>query len=467
MKKLTEQDRAILKLFSPGFGGTNVPDWLKRYLENGLGGVTLFGSNVPDLERASNLIKELRKYNSEIVISIDEEGGDVTRIFANNGSPIPSAALLGQIDDLDFTTQSFFNLGLYLAHLDIDLALAPVADLVVNSKNPIVGVRSFGSNPESVSKHVVAALKGFQNAGISACAKHFPGHGGALEDSHLSLPKISCSYEELFNTHLQPFNAAIEAKVDSLMVGHLLVETIDNQHSASLSKNVMQDLLRKKLKFKGTIITDALDMGAVGGASYISKSARLAILNGADFLCFSGLADQSVFINESLVELNLAINKGLISIDQLIESGNRINLLRKEKDKKTSITKLDVNKIKSGFFAKGHISFKSNQIRYSKIQSAPTIAAGHINWGFKNLTNYKKTYFQEVDLNSNPDLVIFRDAWRNKDILNVLLTFQENNPDCIFIDMGWPTEEFSPKNLIRTFGVGEVVNQAVLEMVLN
>ena len=183
-------DSAILKTFSPGFGGPTVPEWLKPWLENGLGSVTLFASNTPNFETAQNLIAELLSYNPEILIAIDEEGGDVTRLFVREGSRYPTPALLGQCDDEDLTYRSYNSMGAVLRDLGIDITYAPVADVVTVENNPIVGVRSFGMTTDVVSRHVKQAVRGLQDAGVSACIKHFPGHGAVVEDSHHDLPYI-------------------------------------------------------------------------------------------------------------------------------------------------------------------------------------------------------------------------------------------------------------------------------------
>lgn len=235
-------ERAILSHLSPGFGGTRIPDWMKSWLEKGLGGVTLFSSNCPSIEETANLIAELRRYTPHVIISIDEEGGDVTRLFVREGSPFPTPAMLGRSDDLELTMNSYMELGKILKQVGIDLNLAPVADVSVNQLNPIVGVRSFGSNFELVTRHLKVAVEGLRRAGIASSIKHFPGHGGVLEDSHHDLPQLEGDLKEIESTHLKPFLTAIEAGVDSIMMGHIVTPALDKEFPASLSKKIITHL---------------------------------------------------------------------------------------------------------------------------------------------------------------------------------------------------------------------------------
>ena len=466
MISFTTQEKNALNLFSPGFGGTKVPEWLKKFLDNGLGGVTLFGSNTPDLETTNNLVAQLRIYNPDLIVSIDEEGGDVTRLFAREGSPIPSAALLGKINNLEFTEKCFLNLGNILKSLDIDMTFAPVADVVSSPKNPILGVRSFGIDTDLVCEHIAAAVTGLKKAKVSSSLKHFPGHGGAIEDSHHSLPRVRETYEILEEIHLKPFLSGITAGADSIMVGHLVIESLDAKNAASQSKIVMNEFLRNKIGYQGVIITDALDMGALGGAASISQSAVNAISTGADFLCFSGLSEQEEFVSTSINHVTKAISAGLIDESEIAESSLRIAHLRDQTKQTIKAKNINSDELTSGFEIYGNPKIKSKSIKYSQLSGEPTIAAGHINWGLKNALLSKELNVLEVDHFEDVEIVVFRDAWRDRKMYSQITKIKEFNPDCIFIDMGWPTLEFNPKNLIRTFGVGAITSEAVVSLLL-
>ena len=470
-KSLSADESSILKTFSPGFGGPSIPEWLKPWLENGLGSVTLFASNTPNFETAQNLISDLRSYNPEILIAIDEEGGDVTRLFVREGSKYPTPALLGQCDDEDLTYRSYNSMGALLRNLGIDITYAPVADVVAVENNPIVGVRSFGMDTDVVSRHVRQAVRGLQDAGVSACIKHFPGHGAVVEDSHHDLPFIKMTLNDFELAHISPFKDAIEAGADAIMIGHLVAESIDAQHPASLSSKVIRDYLRDKLKFKGLVVTDALDMGAIGGPDKIHESALQALLAGSDLLCFSGMGDQSQFISNSFNFINSALESGKLAIEDLYESAEIITELRAKRIKKSKPTALfDFHELIKGFEISGSVGLPADPINLVEIGTKPTIAAGDVSWGIHRELRAVgiacEIHASDAESLSSKQLVVaFRDAYRDAPLLAALNRLYERFPEALFLDMGWPSREFAPKNLIRTFGSSAVISTAAAHLI--
>lgn len=467
MKTFTDIDRLILSTFSPGFGGAVVPEWIKPWLENGLGSVTLFASNTPNFETASNLISEIRSYNPDVLIAIDEEGGDVTRLFVREGSRYPTPALLGQCDDEDLTFRSYSSMGAILKSLGVDITYAPVADVVAYENNPIVGVRSFGMSSDVVNRHVLRAVQGLQSSGVSACVKHFPGHGAVLEDSHHDLPRIKLSKNDYERVHIEPFKNAIASGVSAVMIGHLIAECLDPNLPASLSSKILRDYLRSELGFKGLIVTDALDMGAIGGPTKIHESALNALTAGADLLCFSGMGDQSQFVVNSFEWIQSAFNRGEISEDSFIESSQRIGEVRVKNLKSIKVEQnIDYKELISGFEVLGDVELSSSAINLVEIGTKPTIAAGDVSWGIhRELRSVGITCeihaSDAENLASKKLVVAFRDAYRDGPLLATLNRLNQRFPDAIFIDMGWPTREFEPKNLIRAYGSSAIVSQAV------
>ncbi len=182
--------RDALTVLQPGFTGTTPPDWLLRRLEEGLGGVGLFGRNVASAEQLAALTGRLREVRPDVLVAIDEEGGDVTRLEARTGSSFPGNLALGAVDDPELTHTVARELGRRLAECGVTLNWAPSADVNSNPDNPVIGVRSFGADPGLVARHTVAYVRGLQSAGVAACVKHFPGHGDTAVDSHLALPRI-------------------------------------------------------------------------------------------------------------------------------------------------------------------------------------------------------------------------------------------------------------------------------------
>lgn len=253
-----------------------MPDALRPWLERGIGGVVLFGSNIESPAQVSELTAALRAERPGLLVMTDEEGGDVTRLEAGRGSSYPGNLALGAIDDVEVTERVAASIAAELAAVGVNLDLAPVADVNTNPQNPVIGVRSFGSDPELVARHVAAVVRGLQGAGVAACAKHFPGHGDTRQDSHLELPST-----ELDPGMLAPFRAAIEAGVRAVMTAHIRVEGVDDA-PATLSRRVIGDLLRGELGFAGCVFSDAVEMRAISDTVGVEDAGVRAVEAGVD-----------------------------------------------------------------------------------------------------------------------------------------------------------------------------------------
>jgi len=264
----------------PGFFGTTVPAWLHAALEDDLAGVVYFGQNVAgDITSLSSAIHDA---NPHALIGIDEEGGSVTRLEVATGSTLPGAAQLGALDDPEATEATGRELARRTRAAGVDVVLGPVADVNTDPRNPVIGVRSFGSDAALVSRHVAAAVRGAQAGGAAACVKHFPGHGDTHLDSHHALPVITLDPSEIEDVHLEPFRAAIAAGVRTIMTAHIVVPAW-GQQPATLNPAVLGRL--REMGFDGVIITDALDMAAIRESVGIGGGAVQALAAGADLLC--------------------------------------------------------------------------------------------------------------------------------------------------------------------------------------
>jgi beta-N-acetylhexosaminidase len=252
------------------FHGPRAPDWILRRA----GGVALFASNAPYRE----LIAELRAEADDLVVALDEEGGDVTRLEWREGSSYPAAAALGAVDDVALTERVAASIGSELGAVGVNLDFAPVADVNVNPDNPIIGARSFGSDPELVARHVAAFVRGLQKRGVAACAKHFPGHGATSEDSHLELPTVTGPIDDA----LVPFRAAVDAGVQAVMTAHIVVASLDDT-PATVSPVVL-GLLREELGFDGVVVSDACEMKALAATVGIEEGAVRAVAAGCDLV---------------------------------------------------------------------------------------------------------------------------------------------------------------------------------------
>ncbi|MEE6261981.1 glycoside hydrolase family 3 protein [Plantactinospora sonchi] len=315
-------------VLQPGFvGATRPPDWVRRWLGEGLGGVVLFARNVIDNEQVATLTAAMRAERPDVLVAIDEEAGDVTRLESRRGSSRPGNLALGAVNDPDLTEAVARDLGTELAAVGITLNYAPDADVNADPDNPVIGVRSFGADPGLVARHTAAWVRGLQSAGVAACAKHFPGHGDTSVDSHLDIPRIAVPRTRLEACELPPFRAAIAAGVQAVMTGHLLVPAIDDEWPATLSRRVLTDLLREELGFQGVVITDAIEMRAVTHRYGFTGAAVRALVAGADAICVGGEhADEADAerLRDAIVE---AVTTGVLPEERLVEAAKRVGQL--------------------------------------------------------------------------------------------------------------------------------------------
>ncbi len=313
----------------PPFPGSSAPLWILRALEHGLGGVTLFGPNVSaPAEQVRSLTAALREAAAELpVIAIDEEGGDVTRVAYSDGSSYPGNAALGAVDDVLLTGAVYRAIGGDLAALGVNLNLAPCADVLGSADNPAVGTRSFGADTDLVSRHTAAAVAGLQDAGVAACAKHFPGHGRTATDTHLAVATIEGSLDDLRRHDLPPFLAAIKAGTTAIMPSHLRVPELTGDLPASLSGAAITGLLRGELGFDGVIISDALEMRATRDTFGIPGAAVLAVAAGTDLLCFGRDAGEDDYLAVRAA-LAAAVRDGTLAGSRLEQAADRVARLR-------------------------------------------------------------------------------------------------------------------------------------------
>ena len=305
------------------FHGITPPDWLRRWLDDGLGGVLLFAGNITGPEQLHALTAELRAHNPDVLIAVDEEGGIVTRVEARTGSSYPGNAALGAIDDTGLTRRVAASIGAMLAEGGINLDLAPDVDIDSNPANPIIGVRSFGADPGRVAAHAAAFTDGIQSHLVAACAKHFPGHGRADTDSHLVLPVVGASLQQLRDTDLVPFQAAIRAGVRCVMTAHVVFPEIDTV-PATISRKFLTELLRGELGFDGVIVTDALEMAAIGDSEASAEGAVAALAAGADLLCLPGEWAAQRQARDTLAS---AVRRGVVPRTRVVESAARVQEL--------------------------------------------------------------------------------------------------------------------------------------------
>ncbi|MEU4270277.1 glycoside hydrolase family 3 N-terminal domain-containing protein [Streptomyces sp. NPDC026092] len=319
--------RDALTVLQPGFVGTTAPDWLLRRIGEGLSSVGLFGRNIASPEQLAALTGRLRAERDDVLVAIDEEGGDVTRLEVRHGSSFPGNYALGSVDDVDLTRSVAAELGRRLAACGVDLNWAPSADVNSNADNPVIGVRSFGAGPDLVARHTVAYVEGLQAVGVAACTKHFPGHGDTNVDSHHALPRIDVDLATLHARELVPFRAAIAAGTKAVMSAHILLSALDPERPATLSPQILTGLLRQELGFEGLIVTDGMEMQAIASTYGIERGSVLAIAAGADAICVGGgLADEDTVLRlrDALVA---AVRTGELPEERLADAAARVRAL--------------------------------------------------------------------------------------------------------------------------------------------
>ena len=280
MAQADELIRLVNGVLWPGFLGREVPEWLADALSDGLAGVVYFAQNL-DGDTAA-LSAEIHRLAPRAMIGIDEEGGSVTRLETSTGSTVPGAAQLGALDDVEATRATAYEIARRVDRIGADVVIGPVADVNTDPRNPVIGVRAFGDDTDLVSRHVVAAVQGIQEAGLAACAKHYPGHGDTRTDSHHDLPRLELTADQIESAHLPPFAAAVQAGVRSIMTAHIIAPHWGDA-PATLNPAVLGRL--REEGFDGVIITDALDMAAIREHVGIGGGAVAALAAGVDLLC--------------------------------------------------------------------------------------------------------------------------------------------------------------------------------------
>ncbi|MFD2793008.1 glycoside hydrolase family 3 N-terminal domain-containing protein [Promicromonospora vindobonensis] len=314
-----------------GHDGGLVPGWLADAARAGLAGVVYFARNTPDVATTAALSAELHAISPDLVIAVDEEGGDVSRLEAVTGSSLPGAAALGAYPGGGTVSLDAGRaLGRLLAATGIDLLLGPVLDVVSEPDNPVIGVRAFGTTPDGVARHGIAFARGVRSAGVGVCGKHFPGHGATTVDSHIGLPVVDEPLDLVRARDLLPFARALrpegrdagQSTLDAVMTAHVLFPALG---PAPASVEPAATRLLRELGHHGPVITDALDMGALRQLTgSVGEAAVRAVEAGADLLCL-GL-DPALY-TESYDALSRAVATGRLTVERLEESSARTRAL--------------------------------------------------------------------------------------------------------------------------------------------
>ncbi len=342
-------DEKIGQMVIAGFEGYEVNDDVRSLIRDyRIGGLILYGGNVQSTGQLLALINWLKLTNSSykvpIFISVDEEGGRVSRMpseFVN----IPSMGAIGRVNDSALAYRIGNVTAEMIRSFGFNMDFAPVLDINSNPDNPVIGDRAFGSTPEIVSRLGVQAMLGIRDGGVIPVVKHFPGHGDTSVDSHTALPVVNYDLNRLQNFEFVPFKAAINNGADAVMVGHILLTRVDPANPSSMSKTVITDILRNQLGFKGVVITDDMTMGAITKNYGLAEAAVKSVNAGSDIVLLSGGYNNEVKVLNALK--NAAAN-GSIPMSRINDSVYRIlRLKQKYALRDTTIGSINVGRINS------------------------------------------------------------------------------------------------------------------------
>ena len=301
-------------------------------IESGkVGGVLIQWGNY-SLAQTKQLIDKLQSWAAKsphkipLLISIDYEGGTVYTPITLGFDYLPTNMMLSASGDEEGAATIAYLAGLELKRTGVHINFSPVLDVNSNPHNPIIGVRSFGSDPANVTKMGISLMNGFKAAGIVSVVKHFPGHGDTSVDSHYQVPIVKASYQELEKTHIAPFAQAVKHGVQGVMTSHIIYPALDNKNIATFSKPIVQDLLKEQLGYKGLVVTDSLDMKAATQFCTIANCAVRALNTGSDMILLGRyIKPQTTFSN---IYKNISANAK--SIARVNEAAEKIFNLKKE-----------------------------------------------------------------------------------------------------------------------------------------
>ena len=303
---MTDLKEKIYQMFILGLEGGNY----KTALQNNLGGIIFFTKDIQTPEQFKQLIKDIKKeVKTPLFLSIDQEGGRVERTENIHHGKKYLSAKFAYEKGLDFLQKQTQEIAQELKGYGINLNFAPCIDTNTNPSNPIIGERAFSSNPDDVIKAEKVVSSTYLKNGIIPCVKHFPGHGDANADSHLTLPQINLPLEVMEKYHIKPFKSAIENGIDMVMIAHLHCTCFEKEKiPTSLSKNAI-NYLRNTLKFNGVIISDDMIMKGVSEFGEV-EACLMAINAGVNMFIYRNCDDTTINIIEKIYQ-EAIINKEL------------------------------------------------------------------------------------------------------------------------------------------------------------
>lgn len=471
-----------LRVLLASFDGPTLPTWAADLLGEGLGGMCLYGSNVVDLGQIAQLTAAVHAARPSAITSLDEEGGDVTRLHYRTGSPHAGHAVLGRVDDVGLTRAVARDVGHQLRAHGVDLDLGPVADVNTAPDNPVIGVRSFGADPELVARHVDAWVHGVQEGGAGACLKHFPGHGDTTVDSHLDLPAVDVPLEVLRRRELVPFVAGTAAGAVAVMTSHVVVRALDAQLPATLSADVTR-LLREDVGFEGLLVSDALDMRGASGGRGIPAAAVLALAAGVDLLCL-GSEFTLQRIEDVVSAVEQAVADGTLPLERLADAAARVDSAGERlADLRGRAAGTDPDSRASEEAARRALDVPDElgaveRAHVLRLVTASNEAVGRAPWGLpaegrvldggspRDVHDGDRPWEDLDDADDRPLVVLARDVHRHAWVRDAVQHLVTRRPDAVVVDLGWPGPDDDAglgTRLVRTWGASAVSGRALDE----
>lgn len=470
---MSELDVLIARVLQPGFEGTSLPAWVRRRLDGGLGSVILFAANIESAAQLRSLTDAVRAANPDAFVAVDEEAGDITRLEFATGSSSPGNLALGAVNDVALTEDLARSIGALVRAAGIDLNYAPVADVNTEPRNPVIGARSFGSDPALVSRHVAAAVRGLHAAGVAACAKHFPGHGDTVVDSHFGLPTVTATLAELRRDTLPPFGAAVAAGVRAVMVAHLLMPEFDREHPASVSPAVIGGLLRGELGFDGLAVSDGIGMAAVRERYGLAGAAVRALAAGIDVVCVDSNSTDADM--ESItVAITAALRDGTLAEGRLVEAADKAAAFADWRRQARALT--ETTAPESPFEIGIAAARRAVTVLRADDGALPLKTAPHIVEAafprtlaaplaelLPGTTASKLTDTDEVPAD-RPLVIVVRGIQRSPSDLERVARLVKRRPDAIVVDLGVAHVDPGGAAWVAGYGVSRVCAQAVAEV---
>ncbi|KPN94702.1 beta-N-acetylhexosaminidase [Lysinibacillus sp. ZYM-1] len=340
-------DEKLGQMMFAGVSGTSLQQETTSLIRDyKVGGLILYANNLETPQQTVSLMNDLMAANVTnrlpLFMGTDQEGGKVVRLPGPLKN-FPTNQKIGDINQAQFSFEIGQLLGEQLKAFGFNLDFAPVMDVNSNPNNPIIGDRSFSSNTDIVSQLGIQTMKGLESQQVIPVIKHFPGHGDTSVDSHLELPKVSKSLDDLKQLELIPFKAAIDKGVDVVMVGHILLPKIDQQYPSSMSKEIITGILRNQLGFDGVVMTDDMTMKAITNHFNIGQAAVDSVKAGNDIIL---IAHEFSNVTSAIDALKAAVKNGEITEKQINDSVRRIiQLKQKYQLVNQPVQAVDLNKL--------------------------------------------------------------------------------------------------------------------------